>query len=290
MGHVDTLVGQLYVEERGAGAVLLCWPSLFCDSRTLQPIIDEFARDHRVIVIDGPGHGKSGSSGRRFSLADCADAAMRVLDAMNVERATWIGAAWGGQVGVFAAVLDDLPAAPLARAATLRPARDCRGADRSECAVGAPGSGRGHHGLHPRFRPSRPCPCGAVGHAGSTFSAPAATACAGTHPVRDGCGGWLVPGRCRTPTSWAHSWCPIRGRGGNSPPERLGGAGQGAAPPARIHRPRRLSTCLGRHFRTCGGLRFCALTLGVLRGSAAIDSGLCRQHFIRERIGRDGQI
>ena len=104
MGHVDTLVGKLYVEERGTGPVLLCWPSLFCDSRTLQPIIDEFARDHRVIVIDGPGHGKSGSSGRRFSLADCADAAVRVLDTMNVERATWIGAAWGGQVGVFAAV------------------------------------------------------------------------------------------------------------------------------------------------------------------------------------------
>lgn len=104
MPQVDTVVGRLHVEEHGSGPALLCWPSLFCDLRTLQPVADALARDHRVLLVDGPGHGRSGSSGRRFTLEDCADAAMEVLGWARVERATWIGTAWGGHVGLTAAV------------------------------------------------------------------------------------------------------------------------------------------------------------------------------------------
>ncbi len=101
---IVTKVGALHVESRGRGPALLCWPSLYCDARTLDPITTELARDHRVVVVDGPGHGGSAPSPGPFSVDDCADAAIEVLDALGIERAAWIGAAWGGHVGVTAAI------------------------------------------------------------------------------------------------------------------------------------------------------------------------------------------
>jgi len=102
--QLATKVGILHVEERGKGPAVLCWPSLFADARTLDGIAQALADDHRVVVVDGPGHGKSAAPPAPFSLADCADAAMQILDELGIDRATWIGAAWGGHVGVAAAL------------------------------------------------------------------------------------------------------------------------------------------------------------------------------------------
>jgi pimeloyl-ACP methyl ester carboxylesterase len=101
--QIDTKVGSLHVESCGRGPAVLCWPSLYCDARTLDVLVDDLGRDHQVVVIDGPGHGGSGPSPGACSLEHCADAAMQVLDAMGISRVTWIGAAWGGHIGVFAA-------------------------------------------------------------------------------------------------------------------------------------------------------------------------------------------
>ena len=101
---VETDLVPLHVESTGVGDAILCWPSLFCDGRTMRPLVDALARDHRVLVVDGPGHGRSGSPRRAFSLEDCADAALRVLDAAGIDRAVFVGSAWGGHVGVVAAL------------------------------------------------------------------------------------------------------------------------------------------------------------------------------------------
>lgn len=102
---MSTKVGALHVEEWGSGPrAVVCWPSLFADGPTLRGIVDALAPDHRVVVIDGPGHGQSGAPDGAFSLAACAAAAMRVLDELGIERATWVGVAWGGHVGVAAAL------------------------------------------------------------------------------------------------------------------------------------------------------------------------------------------
>jgi pimeloyl-ACP methyl ester carboxylesterase len=98
-------LGPLHVERHGTrGPTLLCWPSLFCDVRTLRPLVDAFGRDHQLLLIDGPGHGRSSGPTRPFPMEACADAAIRALDAAGVERATWIGVAWGGHVGTVAAL------------------------------------------------------------------------------------------------------------------------------------------------------------------------------------------
>jgi 3-oxoadipate enol-lactonase len=101
---ISTVLGTLHVEVHGeSGPVVFCWPSLYCDARTLDPLIEDLARDHRVLVVDPPGHGRSGASGRAFSLDEAARAAMDVLDMLGVARVTWIGPAWGGAIGTAAA-------------------------------------------------------------------------------------------------------------------------------------------------------------------------------------------
>ncbi|MEK7765167.1 MAG: alpha/beta hydrolase [bacterium] len=106
--HVETPVGRLYVERTGDGPAMLLWPHLFCDGRSLAAQAAEFARDHRVLVVDGPGHGLSARPPARFTIADCARAAAAVLDAAGARDAIVLGSGWGGLVGV--ALAADAPA------------------------------------------------------------------------------------------------------------------------------------------------------------------------------------
>src|SRR5215208_6643211 len=107
---VDTRVGKLRVAvigERGPTAVL--WHSLFVDERSWQGMLPRLADRRRLVVVTGPGHGASADPGRRYTLRDCAQAAMQVLDALKItEPVDWVGNAWGGHVGlIFAAEWPD---------------------------------------------------------------------------------------------------------------------------------------------------------------------------------------
>jgi pimeloyl-ACP methyl ester carboxylesterase len=98
---VDTAVGRLHVEVDGEGPPAVLWHSLFVDNRVWAPLRARLRRHRRLIVIDGPGHGKSGAPPSLFTLDDCAAAALRVLDSLEVaEPVDWLGSAWGGHVGL----------------------------------------------------------------------------------------------------------------------------------------------------------------------------------------------
>ena len=83
----------------------MLWHSLFVDDRSWQRVEGELARQRRLVIITGPGHGQSADPGHRYSLDDCAAAAVEVLAALGIdEPVDWVGNAWGGHVGiVFAA-------------------------------------------------------------------------------------------------------------------------------------------------------------------------------------------
>jgi pimeloyl-ACP methyl ester carboxylesterase len=101
---IDTEVGKLAVYDEGRGAPAFFWPSLYVDHTTLDGVVAELAAERRCIRIDGPGHGKSPGPSRAYDLASCARAAFRVLDTLGVDAVDWVGNAWGGHVGVCAAV------------------------------------------------------------------------------------------------------------------------------------------------------------------------------------------
>jgi len=105
---VPTRVGHLAVRDTGAGAagseVIVLWPSILSDHRIYRTPIEAWRGRHRLIVVDGPGHGDSGPAPRPFTMADCGQAVGEVLDALGVTQPVIVvGTSWGGLVaGEFA--------------------------------------------------------------------------------------------------------------------------------------------------------------------------------------------
>lgn len=97
---VDTKAGRLSVEIRGAGPAVFFWPSLFVDRSIFASQIAHFAGSHQVIAVDGPGHGESGRPATHLTIEDCADAVREILATHAIRTVSFIGASWGGLVGV----------------------------------------------------------------------------------------------------------------------------------------------------------------------------------------------
>ena len=114
MGHsteefVATGLGRLRVLRRGTGPATILWHSLFIDSRSWAPVMDELdtldeGAPRTVIAIDGPSHGRSEPINRDFTFAECTRAAADALDGLGItEPVDWVGNAWGGHVGILLA-------------------------------------------------------------------------------------------------------------------------------------------------------------------------------------------
>lgn len=98
---IATRVGPLHVRQIGSGPPAVLWHSLFVDSASWHHVEPVLSADRRLILIDGPGHGASGDSGKPYTMRDCAAAALDVLNALGVtEPVDWVGNAWGGHVGI----------------------------------------------------------------------------------------------------------------------------------------------------------------------------------------------
>lgn len=106
---ISTELGRLYVETLGGAAMsqtpVVLWHSLFLDSRSWCGLGDGLSAHRRVIVIDGPSHGRSEPIVRDFTFDDCVAAAEAVLDGLDIDvPVDWVGNAWGGHVGIQMAV------------------------------------------------------------------------------------------------------------------------------------------------------------------------------------------
>ncbi len=98
---VNTRCGRLHVSEVGSGPVALLWHSLFVDSASWRRIAPLLSESRRLILIDGPGHGASSDPDKRYTMRECAEASLDVLEALSVvEPVDWVGNAWGGHVGI----------------------------------------------------------------------------------------------------------------------------------------------------------------------------------------------
>ncbi|MDW8360950.1 MAG: alpha/beta fold hydrolase [Myxococcales bacterium] len=115
---VDTHVGRLFVEVVGQGPPVVLWHSLLCDAdmwRAQRPVLGE---RWRLVLVDGPGHGRSARTDRPYNLDDCTEAAVQLLDALDVARAAWVGLSWGAMVGMRLAISRPERVGPLALLAT----------------------------------------------------------------------------------------------------------------------------------------------------------------------------
>jgi len=105
---VSTCVGALAVRDSGPaerrGQTIVLWPSILADYRIYRHPIEVWRDRHRIIAIDGPGHGESSRSPGAFSMHDCGQALGEVLDSLTItEPVVVVGTSWGGLVaGEFA--------------------------------------------------------------------------------------------------------------------------------------------------------------------------------------------
>ncbi len=135
---VATRLGPLRVQTAGSGPAAVLWHSLFVDSTTWNLVVAPLAAERRLVIIDAPNHGGSPPVRHRFTLDDCAGAAVDVLDHLGIrEPVDWLGNALGGHVGiVFAAAHPDRCRSLIALGTPVHPLSDAdRRRIRLLCAV-----------------------------------------------------------------------------------------------------------------------------------------------------------
>jgi aminoacrylate hydrolase len=90
---------DLYYEERGQGPPLLLVPGLNGVGSFWIKQVEAFARDFRVIVHDHRGTGQSTHSRIRYSVEQMADDLLRLMDALGIRAAHFVGHSTGGAIG-----------------------------------------------------------------------------------------------------------------------------------------------------------------------------------------------
>src|SRR5690606_23065953 len=87
---------ELLVEDQGSGPVVLLAHGMWCDAGMFSALVRDLSRDHRVLVPDLRGHGRSTVPDRQWQIADLATDLAALLDALSVPRVLLGGFSMGG--------------------------------------------------------------------------------------------------------------------------------------------------------------------------------------------------
>lgn len=92
---------RIYYDDRGMGEpVLLCLPG-WCVHRTMfAPLAERLSAQHRVLVMDWRGHGKSQASDLDFGYAEMITDVVAVIQASGAQSVVPIAQAHGGWVAI----------------------------------------------------------------------------------------------------------------------------------------------------------------------------------------------
>ncbi len=90
---------EIYYEESGRGEPLLLVPGLSGQGSFWSPQVAHFSRDFHVVVHDHRGAGQSTHSRITYSVEQMADDVLRLMDALGIEAAHFVGHSTGGAIG-----------------------------------------------------------------------------------------------------------------------------------------------------------------------------------------------
>ncbi|HEX4332055.1 MAG TPA: 3-oxoadipate enol-lactonase [Usitatibacter sp.] len=95
----------LHHVEAGRGEPVVLVHAIGCDHRMWDSLASALASRYRVVRVDVRGHGESPVPAGEYSLEDLAGDVLAVLDALNIEKAHWVGLSMGGMIGQAFALL-----------------------------------------------------------------------------------------------------------------------------------------------------------------------------------------
>lgn len=106
MPHIKAKDGvEIYYESHGEGPGFLFLSETACDGEVWKIYqVPEFSRDHRVVIVDYRGTGKSGKPSAKYSTKMFADDAAAVLDHLGLNAAVVCGHSMGGRVAQLLAL------------------------------------------------------------------------------------------------------------------------------------------------------------------------------------------
>lgn len=91
---------KLHFTVTGDGHVVVLLHGFLMSSNTWTPLIKELNNKYKVVAIDLPGHGKSGSLKTVHSMPIMADAVHEILVHLNIKQFVMIGHSMGGYVAL----------------------------------------------------------------------------------------------------------------------------------------------------------------------------------------------
>lgn len=95
---------EIFYSDHGSGPAVLMLHGKGCDGSDWSWLAADFAADHRVIVVDQRGHGRSTLNGGPYDAKSLAGDAAKVLRHLSIESAVVIGHSLGGLVASALAV------------------------------------------------------------------------------------------------------------------------------------------------------------------------------------------
>jgi len=95
---------DLFYEETGDGPPLMLVPGLAGQGSFWISQVPVFSRDFRTVVHDHRGTGRSTHSHITYSIEQMADDALRLMDALKIDSAHFVGHSTGGAIGQMIAV------------------------------------------------------------------------------------------------------------------------------------------------------------------------------------------
>lgn len=102
MKTIPTGLGPIAYDDQGdvGQPVALLWPSLFSDHRMWDAQIGPLrAAGWRTLALDPPGHGGSPGPGRSFTMDECTEVVLTLIDTLPADvPVVMLGTSWGGMI------------------------------------------------------------------------------------------------------------------------------------------------------------------------------------------------
>jgi len=90
---------DIYYEDAGQGPPLMLVPGLAGQGSFWMSQVPDFSRDFRTVVHDHRGAGRSTHSRITYSVEQMADDTLRLMDALGIDTAHFVGHSTGGAIG-----------------------------------------------------------------------------------------------------------------------------------------------------------------------------------------------